>query len=88
MIVEVIRTGDRDMFGDRGNELPEKPDSACFPTKIQDTKGQPIETWALNIYSFSDVLELMNRTEQEIIVRKSDIDNKTPCLEIYDYFRE
>ena len=33
-------------------------------------------------------MDFFNKVNEEIVLRKSWIDNKTPCLEIYDTYRE
>jgi hypothetical protein len=45
------------------------------------------ETWGIEFNSLKELIEFTYKYD-EIILRKSWIDNQTPCLEIYDDYRE
>ena len=40
------------------------------------------------INSLEELMDFFNKVNEEIVLRKSWIDNRTPCLEIYDDYRE
>ena len=46
------------------------------------------ETWGIEINSLEKLLDFWHSTEEEIVLRVSWIDETTPCLEIYDDYRE
>lgn len=46
------------------------------------------ETWGMEINALEELLNFINETGEEVIISKSYIDYRTPCLEIYDDYRE
>lgn len=42
----------------------------------------------MEINSLEELLNFINENGEEIIISKSYIDYRTPCLEIYDDYRE
>ena len=46
------------------------------------------DTYGIEINSLEELMDFFNKVNEEIVLRKSWIDNKTPCLEIYDDYRE
>ena len=46
------------------------------------------DTYGIEINSLEELMDFFNKVNEEIVLRKSWIDNKTPCLEIYDTYRE
>lgn len=46
------------------------------------------DTYGIKINSLEELMDFFNKVNEEIVLRKSWIDNKTPCLEIYDDYRE
>lgn len=46
------------------------------------------ETWGMEINSLEELLNFINEIGEEVIISKSYIDYRTPCLEIYDDYRE
>ena len=55
-----------------------------FITRDRDEK----DTYGIEINSLEELMDFFNKVNEEIVLRKSWIDNKTPCLEIYDDYRE
>ena len=54
---------------------------------ITRDKGE-IDTYGIEINSIEELMNFFNDVNEEIVLRKSFIDKKTPCLEIYDTYRE
>ena len=46
------------------------------------------DTYGIEINSLEELMDFFNKVNEEIVLQKSWIDNKTPCLEIYDDYRE
>ncbi|MCH5210421.1 MAG: hypothetical protein J1F01_05590 [Oscillospiraceae bacterium] len=46
------------------------------------------DTWGIEINSLEELLDFQRSVGESIILQISDIDKKTPCLEIYDDYRE
>ena len=59
-------------------------DKQGFITRDRDEK----DTYGVEINSLEELMDFFNKVNEEIVLRKSCIDNKTPCLEIYDDYRE
>jgi hypothetical protein len=59
-------------------------DEQGFITKDRDEK----DTYGIEINSLEELMDFSNKVNEEIVLRKSWIDNKTSCLEIYDDYRE
>ena len=55
-----------------------------FITRDRDEK----DTYGIEINSLEELMEFFNKVNEEIVLRKSWIDDRTPCLEIYDDYRE
>ena len=55
-----------------------------FITRDRDEK----DTYGIEINSLEELMDFFNKVNEEIVLRKSWIDNRTPCLEIYDDYRE
>lgn len=55
-----------------------------FITRDREEK----DTYGIEINSLEELMNFFNEVNEEIVLRKSWIDNKTPCLEIYDDYRE
>ena len=46
------------------------------------------DVYGIEINSLEELMDFFNKVNEEIVLRKSWIDNRTPCLEIYDDYRE
>ena len=46
------------------------------------------DAYGIEINSLEELMDFFNKVNEKIVLRKSWIDNKTPCLEIYDDYRE
>ena len=46
------------------------------------------DTYGIEINSLEELMNFFNEVNEEIVLQKSYIDKKTPCLEIYDSYRE
>ena len=55
-----------------------------FITRDRDEK----DTYGIEINSLEELMDFFNEVKEEIILQKSWIDKETPCLEIYDTYRE
>lgn len=47
-----------------------------------------VQRWGIHIDTLSDLLEFINQVENEVVIYTSFIDKETPCIEIYDDWRE
>lgn len=80
MIFEVMRTT-------TGRD--KKPIENCFPIKLVSTaNGKEMDCWGIRIKTLKELIDFQNQVEEEIVFRKSWVDEKTFCLEIYDGYRE
>lgn len=52
------------------------------------TRDREEGTYSIEINSLEELMNFFNEINGEIVLRKSYIDEKTPCLEIYDDYRE
>ena len=55
-----------------------------FITRDREEK----DTYGIEINSLEELMNFFNEVNEEIVLQKSWIDDKTPCLEIYDTYRE
>ena len=46
------------------------------------------DTYGIEINSLEELMDFMDEVNESIVLRESWIDSKTPCLEIYDDYRE
>ena len=46
------------------------------------------DTYGIEINSLEELMDFFNEVKEEIVLQKSWIDKETPCLEIYDEYRE
>ena len=46
------------------------------------------DTYGIEINSLEELMDFFNEVKEEIVLQKSWIDKETPCLEIYDTYRE
>ena len=46
------------------------------------------DVWGIEINSIEELIDFQEAVGEELILRTSMIDNKTPCIEIYDDYRE
>lgn len=46
------------------------------------------DTYGIELNSLEELMNFLNEINEEIVLQKSYIDKKTPCLEIYDDYRE
>ena len=47
-----------------------------------------VDGWGIEINSLEELMGFQEAVGEELILRTSWIDNKTPCIEIYDDYRE
>lgn len=78
MIFQVIRTS---MYES------EKPYEKCIPIKLYSEWGTK-EAWGIEINSIEELMKFKEIVGEEIVIRTSEQDNKTPLIEIYDDYRE
>ena len=48
------------------------------------TRDTEEDTYGIEINSLEELMDFFNEVKEKIVLRKSYIDDKTPCLEIYD----
>lgn len=46
------------------------------------------DRWGIKIGSLRELMNFVDAVKNEVIIKKSMVDDKTPCLEIYDDYRE
>ena len=47
-----------------------------------------VNEWGIEINSLEELIKFQEAVREELILGTSRIDNKTPCIEIYDDYRE
>jgi hypothetical protein len=52
------------------------------------TRNLDVDAWGVEINTLEELLKFKDEVNKEIVLKKSWIDKKTPCLEIYDTRRE
>ena len=52
------------------------------------TRDREEDTYGIEINSLEELMDFFNEVKEEIVLQKSWIDKETPCLEIYDTYRE
>ena len=46
------------------------------------------DVWGIEINSLEELINFKNAVGENLVIQTSWIDNKTPCIEIYDDYRE
>ena len=46
------------------------------------------DAWGIEINSLEELMDFQKAVGEELVLNTSMIDNKTPCIEIYDDYRE
>lgn len=49
---------------------------------------EPIDSWGIRLDTLEDLLNFQKEVGENIIISTSYKDHKTPCIEIYDDYRE
>ena len=47
-----------------------------------------VDAWGIEINSLEELMKFQETVGEELVIQTSWIDNKTPCIEIYDDYRE
>ena len=47
-----------------------------------------VDEWGIEINSLEELMDFQEAVGEELVLNTSRIDNKTPCIEIYDDYRE
>ena len=47
-----------------------------------------VDEWGIEINSLEELMKFQEAVGEALVLRTSYIDNKTPCIEIYDDYRE
>ena len=47
-----------------------------------------VDEWGIEINSLEELMKFQETVGEELVLRNSWIENKTPCIEIYDDYRE
>ena len=76
-------------FGDREGEwlkhgTNHRVDARGYITRDREL----VDEWGIEINSLEELMDFQEAVREELILRTSWIDNKTPCIEIYDDYRE
>ena len=76
-------------FGKREGKWIEKGTNHRVDARGYITRDMGFEdAWGIEIGSLEGLMDFAKTVGEELILRISWIDNKTPCIEIYDDYRE
>lgn len=76
-------------FGDREGKWLD-----CGTNHRVDARGyitrdrELVDEWGIEINSLEELINFKNAVGVNLVIQTSWIDNKTPCIEIYDDYRE
>lgn len=76
-------------FGDREGKwlsrgTNHRVDARGYITRDMEFK----DVWGVEINSLEELINFKNSVGENLVIETSWIDNKTPCIEIYDTYRE
>lgn len=67
----------------------EKPCKDCFPIKLKDNSTDMYrDCWGIGLNTIEELMKFKDSADEELILRTSYVDDQTPCIEIYDDWRE
>ena len=76
-------------FGKREGKWLEKGTNHRINARGYITRDMElVDGWGIEINSLEELMGFQEAVGEELILRTSWIDNKTPCIEIYDDYRE
>lgn len=67
----------------------EKPYKDCFPIKLKFNSPDVYrDCWGIEFNTIEELMKFKDSVKTELVLGTSYIDDKTPCIEIYDTYRE
>ena len=76
-------------FGKREGKWIENGTNHRFDARGYITRDRElVDKWGIEINSLEELMDFQEAVGEELVLRTSWIDNKTPCIEIYDDYRE
>ena len=76
-------------FGDREGKWLNRGTNHRVDARGYITRDMGFEdAWGIEIGSLEELIDFQEAVGEELVLRPSWIDNKTPCIEIYDDYRE
>lgn len=76
-------------FGKREGKWLENGTNHRFDARGYITRDRElVDKWGIEINSLEELMDFQEAVGEELVLRTSWIDNKTPCIEIYDDYRE
>ena len=76
-------------FGDREGKWLNRGTNHRVDARGYITRDMGFEdAWGIEIGSLEGLMDFAKTVGEELVLRTSWIDNKTPCIEIYDDYRE
>lgn len=76
-------------FGKREGKWLENGTNHRFDARGYITRDRGlVDKWGIEINSLEELMDFQEAVGEELVLRTSWIDNKTPCIEIYDDYRE
>lgn len=72
----------------RSSERENKLRKYCFPIKMKNGFGIIEDYWGIEINTIEELMKFKKHMNEDLILSVSYIDHKTPCIEIYDDYRE
>ena len=76
-------------FGKREGKWLENGTNHRFDARGYITRDRElVDKWGIEINSLEELMDFQEAVGEELVLRTSWIDNKTPCIAIYDDYRE
>ena len=76
-------------FGDREGEWLDRGTNHRVDARGYITRDRElVDAWGIEINSLEELMKFQETVGEELVIQTSWIDNKTPCIEIYDDYRE
>ena len=76
-------------FGKREGKWLENGTNHRFDARGYITRDRElVDEWGIEINSLEELMDFQEAVGEELVLRTSWIDDKTPCIEIYDDYRE
>ena len=75
-------------FGDKEGKWLDRGTNHRVDARGYITRDMEFEAWGIEIGSLEGLMDFAKTVGEELVLRTSWIDNKTPCIEIYDDYRE
>ena len=67
----------------------EKPCEDCFPIKLKlNSTDMYRDCWGIELNTIEELMKFKKSVKTELVLGTSYVDDKTPCIEIYDTYRE